>query len=151
MQNYRTLFKNSCCSVYCGKSLFVSRTLFMLLVILINRSCSYKKKLNRNLLSNSKAARVLSMAGDRYPSVTNCAWFQVLDLSLEWELFYSHVNNLRWNLMANWQLCLRLFALKISGYQASVLPISIHHLFDWNHGQKIPARWPTKYANDYSP
>lgn len=45
----------------------------MLLVILINRSCSYKKKLNRNLLSNSKAARVLSMAGDRYPSVTNCA------------------------------------------------------------------------------
>lgn len=45
----------------------------MLLVILINRSCSYKKKLNRNLLSNIKAARVLSMAGDRYPSVTNCA------------------------------------------------------------------------------
>ena len=105
---------------YCGKSLFVSRTLFILLVIFINRSPSYKKKLNRNLLSNSKAARVLSMAGDRYPSVASCAWFRVLDLSLEWELFYSHANNLQWNLMANWQLCLKLLALKISGYQASV-------------------------------
>ena len=44
-----------------------------MLLVILNRSCSYKKKLNRNLLSNSKAARVLSMAGDRYPSVTNCA------------------------------------------------------------------------------